>query len=734
MAAHGDTGLYPFDPEGINPLNLIKGEQQPLQVPSEDDYYFIIPFAAPFFVDSLKVYNPFTNQPYEYGIDYLVGHWFVEAMNSTGRPIAGSIRFMRLNITGKIGLDYRTIGGQWGYNRTQILEELARKQNNPLTRAWGAIGPLPYSFPPTEHSQSIDKLVGSEQIKESLDKIAAAIEAAAQGTTDDHLHDYNNPHRVTAAQVGLGLVPNFAMATDQEHIAATRNDLFTNPRGVYLSITEHALVPLNLHIANKNNPHGVDAAQVGLGNVPNYPAATPEQAIDTTNNSTLLTPYTASLLFGAISDVGRLDQIQEILQTHISNQNNPHRVTAQQLNVYTIPQIDQMLQDIAGGGSPTFGGLTPAEWRESLPSFDNIKYMADGYDTVYNQTQATFDLINPNSPITPEIVQQEVLAKITSAAGDYASYVVFNPLWKGLVVKGPNDSAFPDYLIHANRRWASRPNARYWVVDNHMYSSGSSALPVPAAWGPSGTTKVGEFVVTGTKIYMVEIISENNNMITYGNLYRTKAGGTVETLDIGALGFVSIYGANEVNAAGEMVIVTTGSTFDPAASQNYAFGNTSFVNAMTPIFADIKANQYVIQEAVISENYLTIYQSNPNIGSRTQVWVITRFGSDITLTLLPTLEVVNGKGQTVTIPNDNITSISGSYKHTVFVTSEGKLYTLGSNEFGQAEVSMSNEPYLYAAAGNGFTVTVDRKSNVMFWGNSPSNDLIWGNRGTSIPN
>ncbi|MFO5701816.1 hypothetical protein ACLBSN_32110, partial [Klebsiella pneumoniae] len=68
------------------------GECLTLQLPDGDDYYFIISFAAPFFVDSLRLFNPLTNQTYVEGVDYLIGHWFIEAMESIGRPIAGSIR------------------------------------------------------------------------------------------------------------------------------------------------------------------------------------------------------------------------------------------------------------------------------------------------------------------------------------------------------------------------------------------------------------------------------------------------------------------------------------------------------------------------------------------------------------------------------------------------------------------------------------------------------------------
>ncbi|MBW6072716.1 hypothetical protein, partial [Pseudomonas aeruginosa] len=162
----------------------------------------------------------------------MIGHRFIEAMDSIGRPIAGSIRFMKRSIAGQARLDYRTIGGQWGFSDQAILAELSRRQYNPLIRAWGNIDVLPASFPPLDHDQPIDSLVGSEEINASLQRLGDIMEATASGTTESHLRDFDNPHRVNKVQVQLGNVPNFSMATDQQHKDGNRNDLFTNPRGV----------------------------------------------------------------------------------------------------------------------------------------------------------------------------------------------------------------------------------------------------------------------------------------------------------------------------------------------------------------------------------------------------------------------------------------------------------------------------------------------------------------------
>ena len=50
------------------------------------------------------------------------------------------------------------------------------------------------------------------------------------------------------------------------------------------------------HVNNKNNPHGVDKTTVGLGNVPNFPAATEQEAREGKVNNVLMTPEMTSML------------------------------------------------------------------------------------------------------------------------------------------------------------------------------------------------------------------------------------------------------------------------------------------------------------------------------------------------------------------------------------------------------------------------------------------------------
>lgn len=118
----------------------------------------------------------------------------------------------------------------------------------------------------------------------------------------DHENDVSNPHNVTAEQVGLGLVGNYRTANTLEAAAAVADNLYLTPSGG--RILSNALVPgiMEFHTTNTSNPHSVTAAQVGLGNVPNYSLATEEEALAGVSKVKFLTPYLANLMLTNSTD------------------------------------------------------------------------------------------------------------------------------------------------------------------------------------------------------------------------------------------------------------------------------------------------------------------------------------------------------------------------------------------------------------------------------------------------
>lgn len=103
-------------------------------------------------------------------------------------------------------------------------------------------------------------------------KATAARDAAykyadkVQGNLNAHAGNIVNPHKVTAAQVGLGNVPNKA-TNDLQPTYSAASSLTALTSGEKLSIAfgkiAKAVSSLIAHIGNKSNPHTVTASQAG---------------------------------------------------------------------------------------------------------------------------------------------------------------------------------------------------------------------------------------------------------------------------------------------------------------------------------------------------------------------------------------------------------------------------------------------------------------------------------------
>lgn len=102
--------------------------------------------------------------------------------------------------------------------------------------------------------------LGNVDNTSDMDKPVSTAQGAAIGSVEytlaQHEKNTDNPHSVTAAQVGLGAVNNTADADKP----------VSSKQAIAINAVEDQII---LHKDNKNNPHAVTAAQVGLGNVNN---------------------------------------------------------------------------------------------------------------------------------------------------------------------------------------------------------------------------------------------------------------------------------------------------------------------------------------------------------------------------------------------------------------------------------------------------------------------------------
>lgn len=159
--------------------------------------------------------------------------------------------------------------------------------------------------------------------------------AEAKQAIENHIADDKNPHGVTAAQVGLGDVPN-RTTNDQTPTYNEATTLAELQSGEKMSVAfgkiKLAVKNLITHLTDQNNPHQVTAKDVGLGSVSNV--STNDQTPTYSEATTLATLTSGEKLSVAF---GKIKLALTHLINHLSDTSNPHTVTASQLGAGTFP-------------------------------------------------------------------------------------------------------------------------------------------------------------------------------------------------------------------------------------------------------------------------------------------------------------------------------------------------------------------------------------------------------------
>lgn len=193
-------------------------------------------------------------------------------------------------------------------------------------------------------------------LKDAIDKGGTGLE--------DHITDYNNPHKVTKDQIGLGKVENYSPA-EMPISNAVQTEITRIDKELLGAATD-----LTAHIKDTNNPHQTTKEQVGLGKVDNTsdlekPISVPQQ--------------------NEFNRVGReLDKkaLQTDLAAHVSDFNNPHHVTKEQVGLGKVDNTSDLEKPIS------------IAVQEAL---NNIKIDATGYATKEELTNHINDKNNPHN-------------------------------------------------------------------------------------------------------------------------------------------------------------------------------------------------------------------------------------------------------------------------------------------------------------------------------------------------
>lgn len=275
---------YPLDLTGKSPDNLVLGEPHTLAENGQDGMRVFVPNYGAFYTESLVVRDG-GGQRLKPNIDYIATYLHEDATLRSGLEVCGVIVVVNPNVTASVFIEYQVVGGDYAISTNSLEQVLQTLADDERPVEWGAIIGKPSEYPAGGHLHALWELYGFEYLVVQLERIHNGILAGDQAMfdevrryaltlheegkaytdqlgqrVDDHLADTTNPHQVTKAQVGLGNVENYPVATQAEALAGTATNRYMTPA---LSDTLIADRAKNLNASNLTSGRLPDARFYG---------------------------------------------------------------------------------------------------------------------------------------------------------------------------------------------------------------------------------------------------------------------------------------------------------------------------------------------------------------------------------------------------------------------------------------------------------------------------------------
>ena len=310
---------YPKDYTGIATTNLVAGEVVNLD---NRRVRVFAPRNSPFFKSSMVIKDLSTGRTLT-GSQFRCFHLNAPASAFAGQEIFTMVAITDQAVGSQLSIDYQTVGADYVQSFDSILNMIGALTADTRPASWGNILERADLFAPTQHLHPIGETMGWEYLAFSLQNLALAITlgddvkkdsilqyidamlansaAAVQSQINStsefgrHIADTNNPHGITPEDLGLANLRNYAIATAQQAMEGVRTDLYVTVDVLQAAIRNVVNSGMDAHIGRTDNPHGTTAAQLGLGNVQNYPAAT---AADLDNPNPAQPKYVTNVTLG----------------------------------------------------------------------------------------------------------------------------------------------------------------------------------------------------------------------------------------------------------------------------------------------------------------------------------------------------------------------------------------------------------------------------------------------------
>jgi hypothetical protein len=287
---------YPLDLTGTATTNLVSNEAVSLL---QKKVRVFAPRNGPFYPDGLIITDTVTGLPLtttQYKNLYLVA----PAAEAAKKEVFALVAILDQTVSNQLACTYQTIGGDFVQSVDSITAMVDALSSDSRPASWDNILDREDVFTPTQHYQSAGSTLGWEYLAMALQTLSmtlllgdslkkdfvlryldatllnsnATVEALVGPNSElgQHIAEVN-AHNVDKAALGFPNVQNYAIASNQEAMEGIRSDLYVVASSLPAAIQNAVNGGMDAHIGNHTNPHGVTAAQVGLGNVMNYQEA-----------------------------------------------------------------------------------------------------------------------------------------------------------------------------------------------------------------------------------------------------------------------------------------------------------------------------------------------------------------------------------------------------------------------------------------------------------------------------
>lgn len=376
MSSRPLIAKYPLDKSGTSPTNKVVGEIREINGSRERAF---VPYAGPFYADTMKIINADTGKELVPVDDYILCQPFQQASLRTGLDVE-CVVWLKTETPIRVQLAYQVVGGEYSWSIDALVQMINEIDLDGRPVQWGAIIGKPTAYPPAPHIHDIGDTYGWEYVTFQLEGIRNAILVGDEASHDElrqqmqairdglqeeidaldgrltgHVNDFNNPHRTTKAQVGLGSVEDYPIASTAEALAGTAANRYMTPQRTSALAQRLVDEAVTAHINDKNNPHNTTKAQVGLGNVQNYGVASTAEATAGVVADKYMTP--------ALTKSAIMTMVGDAFNAHVANLNNPHQTTKAQVGLGLVDNFPTATSAEAIAGTATNRFMTPALTR-----------------------------------------------------------------------------------------------------------------------------------------------------------------------------------------------------------------------------------------------------------------------------------------------------------------------------------------------------------------------------------